>query len=123
MSSAMTTPPRPRSVSFGAIARRCPPTAKCKINRAPLLIRRSVCHARRVKIVRLLDASVFRRVVEGGFGRGDTAVIDELVSPDFVEHEAGPLQEQGREGLKTRLTMLHEAFPGLRSHGRGPVRQ
>lgn len=60
------------------------------------------------------NAAVFRRVVEEGFGRGDTAVIDEVVSPRFVEHEAGPLQEQGREGLKMLVAMMHEAFPDLR---------
>lgn len=61
------------------------------------------------------NATVFRRLIVEGFGRGDLAVLDEVLRPDFVEHEAGPGQGQGRAGVKGLVAMLHEAFPDLRA--------
>lgn len=57
------------------------------------------------------NAAVFRRVIEAGFGRGDLAVLDALMRPDFLEHEAGPGQGQGREGAKEIVRLMHAAFP------------
>ena len=33
--------------------------------------------------------------------------------PDFIEHEAGPVQGRGLEGVKTIVTMMHIGFPDL----------
>ena len=41
--------------------------------------------------------AAFRRIIEDGFGRGDLSVVDELVSPDFQEHQRGA--ESGLESL------------------------
>lgn len=46
-----------------------------------------------------------RRLIEEGFGRGDLAVIDELMAPDVVEHQRG--NSQGREGAREVSRTLH----------------
>jgi predicted ester cyclase len=53
--------------------------------------------------------------MEDGFSRGDLAAIDEVVSPDFVEHEVGPGQDNGRDGLKAIIAMLRAAFSDLKT--------
>lgn len=58
------------------------------------------------------NQAIFRRVMEEGFGQGNLAVLDELMAPSFIEHEAGA--GDGREGAKAIVTMLHTAFPDLR---------
>jgi steroid delta-isomerase-like uncharacterized protein len=40
--------------------------------------------------------------------------IDELVTPDFVEHEETPGLTPGRDGVKQLFAMLGEAFPDFR---------
>jgi steroid delta-isomerase-like uncharacterized protein len=57
--------------------------------------------------------TAFRRVMEEGFSRGRLDAIDGAVSPDFVEHEVGPGQGGGRDGLKTIIALLRTAFPDL----------
>jgi steroid delta-isomerase-like uncharacterized protein len=37
-------------------------------------------------------------------------VIDELVAPDYDEHDPLPGQRDGRDGLMDRVTMLHEGL-------------
>lgn len=44
--------------------------------------------------------------------KGDFSVIDEVISDDFVEHEAVPGIEQTRAGLRQLFEMLHAAFEG-----------
>lgn len=58
------------------------------------------------------NQAIFRRVMEEGFGQGNLAVLDELMAPEFIEHEAGA--GGGREGAKAIVTMLHTAFPDVR---------
>lgn len=64
---------------------------------------------------RTIDAGqnleVFRRVVEDGFSKGDLAALDEVVSAELVEHQAG--MPPGREGLKAVITELRRIFPDL----------
>jgi predicted ester cyclase len=55
---------------------------------------------------------VARAVLEVGFSTGDLSVIDEVVSPDFVEHQRGAAP--GREGLKAMIRRLRTWFPDLR---------
>lgn len=43
------------------------------------------------------NVEVATRVIEQGLGRADLAVIDELVRPDYIQHNAQA--EDGREGL------------------------
>jgi len=44
------------------------------------------------------------------------AVIDELVSPDFVEHDTSNGMPPTREGLKQFFAMLIAAFPDMQFH-------
>jgi predicted ester cyclase len=59
------------------------------------------------------NIAAFRRVMEDGFGRGDLDAVDEVVSPEFLEHEPGPGLDLGRTGLKEIIRMLRTAFPDL----------
>lgn len=44
---------------------------------------------------------------------GNIAVIDELVSPDFVDHDPAPDQGPGAAGFKGFWTSFRTAFPDL----------
>ena len=59
------------------------------------------------------NKAIFRCVMEEAFSQGSVDALDRLMSPDFIEHEAGPGQGRGLEGVKTIVTMLHTAFPDL----------
>jgi predicted ester cyclase len=51
------------------------------------------------------------RLVEQAWNKGDMTVIDELLSPDYVLHIAGPGARQDRESYKEAVGMYHKAFP------------
>ena len=56
----------------------------------------------------------FRRMYEEGFNRGILAVVDELIAPEFINHEAPPgANNRGPESLRMVITMLRTAFPDL----------
>jgi steroid delta-isomerase-like uncharacterized protein len=55
-----------------------------------------------------------RRLVEQGFSTGDTAVLDELVAADCVDHGAPPGWPAGLEGVRQFMAMMRGAFPDLR---------
>jgi steroid delta-isomerase-like uncharacterized protein len=55
-----------------------------------------------------------RRFLEEVVNRGNVAVIDELSSPNFVDHTAPPGVPAGNEGFKVFITMFRAAFPDLR---------
>ena len=55
-----------------------------------------------------IEEQAFRRIFDEGFNKGDLAVIDELVSPDFQEHQNG--QQSGPEGLKALIQQLRGWF-------------
>ena len=57
------------------------------------------------------NLEVLRRVVEEGFGKGNLAVLDEVVAPTFVEHQYG--MPSTREGLKGAIAGLRRIFPDL----------
>ncbi len=55
---------------------------------------------------------VFRRLIEEGFNGGCLAVLDELLTQDFVDHSA--CRPQGRaEDLRERIMLLRRALPDL----------
>lgn len=58
-----------------------------------------------------IEMATFRRIIEDGFGRGELSVVDELVSPDFQEHQRGA--ESGLESLKALIQQLRRWFPDL----------
>lgn len=56
----------------------------------------------------------FRRLIEDGFGRGELAVVDELVAPDLIEHQWGvPPGSSGPERIKLLIRGIRQAFPDL----------
>lgn len=57
------------------------------------------------------NQQAYRRLVAEGFGKGNMAVVDEVVSADLVEHEQLPPGfPSGAAGLKAFITMIREAF-------------
>jgi steroid delta-isomerase-like uncharacterized protein len=55
----------------------------------------------------------FRRTYEELLNRGILDVADELVAPDFLNHEAPPGRNRGPESMRGLATMLRTAFPDL----------
>lgn len=61
------------------------------------------------------SVKVLQRVLDEGFARGDTSVVDELFSPDLVEHQFG-LAGQGPDAaaqVKKAMREVHEAMPDI----------
>lgn len=61
------------------------------------------------------SVSVLRRVLFEGFALGDTAIVDELFSPDLIEHQFG-LDGSGAEAIehvKEAIRQVHEAMPDI----------
>ena|SRR6266508_1290437 len=58
------------------------------------------------------NKAVVRRFIESTLNNLDTALVDELFAPDYVNH----LMPGGREGFKQFLPMLRSAFPDLKMH-------
>lgn len=54
-----------------------------------------------------------RRFLEEVMNRGNLAVIDELTSPDFVDHTAPPGVPATNEGFKGFVSTFRAAFPDL----------
>jgi predicted ester cyclase len=55
------------------------------------------------------EVEAFHRLFTEGFSRGNLAVVDELVSPGFREHQRG--LESGPESLKALIRQLRDWFP------------
>jgi predicted ester cyclase len=51
-----------------------------------------------------------RRFYEDVLGAGNLAVLDDLATPDYDEHDPLPGQGAGLQGLKNRVTMLREGL-------------
>ncbi len=56
---------------------------------------------------------VARRFTEELWDRGDLTVADELLSPDFVDHDPVSGQGPGRDGYKEMVGLFRTAFPDL----------
>jgi steroid delta-isomerase-like uncharacterized protein len=54
-----------------------------------------------------------RRVFEEGINQGRRDVIDELIAPDYVNHDL-PAPAPGAEGFKQVIGLFWAAFPDLR---------
>ena len=59
------------------------------------------------------NVAAFRRLLEEGFGAGDLAVVDEVVSAQVVEHQFG-IAPADRDGVKAAITFLHRLAPDFR---------
>ena len=56
------------------------------------------------------NEQLFRAIIEDGFGKGNINVIDELASPDFVEHQYG-FNPPNASSVKRAIESLHNGFP------------
>src|SRR5205814_789239 len=56
---------------------------------------------------------IVRRLVEEGQGKGNLAVIDELVSETFVDHSPLPGLPPTRDGIRTLFGALRQGFPDM----------
>jgi len=62
------------------------------------------------------NKALVRQLVERVFNQGDADAVDELVAPDFIEHEElPPGMPAGREGVKQMPAMMHSAFPDFKA--------
>lgn len=61
------------------------------------------------------NKAIIRRFFEEAFGKGNLAVVDEIVAPDQVNGGPGALPEMpsGPEGSKMLITTYRSAFPDL----------
>jgi steroid delta-isomerase-like uncharacterized protein len=59
------------------------------------------------------NKSIVRRWVEEGWNKRNTALIDELFTPNFYQHETGPESVNSRETLKPFVAGYLSAFPDL----------
>src|SRR5689334_8949732 len=56
--------------------------------------------------------TVARRLIDEGFNEGNFDVVDELTSPELVEHQDfGPAHASGAEGVRAVVASLRVAFP------------
>jgi predicted ester cyclase len=59
--------------------------------------------------------ATLRRMFDQGFSTGDTAIVDELCSPDLIEHQFG-LSGSGAEAIdhvKAAIRDVHSAVPDI----------
>jgi len=54
------------------------------------------------------------RLLEEVFTDGKLDSVDQLVHPDFFDHDAAPSRSSGHAGLKATISRLHAAFAGFR---------
>ena len=55
--------------------------------------------------------ALVRRLIEAGFDEGNLDTVDEVISPDLVEHQNyGPDHAPGAEGVKAVISSLRRAF-------------
>jgi len=57
---------------------------------------------------------IARRFTEECWDQSDVGVLDELMTPDFTDHDPAPGQEQGREGYKRLTATYFNAFSEFR---------
>lgn len=57
---------------------------------------------------------VIRRYFDELFGRGELALVEELLHPDYVNHSPSPGLPPGRAGVRVVVAALRTAFPDLR---------
>jgi steroid delta-isomerase-like uncharacterized protein len=60
-----------------------------------------------------LNKTVCRRLIEEVVNRGNFALVDTLVSQNYVYHGPGGLELRGRDGFKQLVTLYRTAFPDL----------
>ena len=59
------------------------------------------------------NKTLVRRLIEEDIGRGDEAVADEIIHPDFVDHTNPPGMQHGLAGHKAIVRLFRATFPDL----------
>jgi steroid delta-isomerase-like uncharacterized protein len=59
------------------------------------------------------NKAIFRRTFEELFNQGNLAIADDLIAPDYLNHEAPPRKNRGPESMRQLVMWLRTAFPGL----------
>ena len=59
------------------------------------------------------EKTIARRFNEDVWSRGDEGALEELLDPDFVDHDALPGQSPDRDGHRQILAAFRSAFPDL----------
>ena len=59
------------------------------------------------------NKTVYRRFLEQGFNQGRLDVVDEVLSPSYVNRDAPPGSPSGPEGVKQIINTFRAAFPDL----------
>ena len=57
------------------------------------------------------NKTIVRRFLEDGFNAGNFAVFDEMLAPDFVNHDPANPTVRDRDGLKQYWAALRAGFP------------
>ena len=61
-----------------------------------------------------VNKTQYRRTFEEVFNQGNLALVDELVAPDFLNHEVPPgMNNRGPDSTRQVVRMLQTAFPDL----------
>src|SRR3712207_6675985 len=60
------------------------------------------------------NKALFRRTYEELLNGGNLDVAEELVAPEFINHEAPAGRDRGPESMRELATMLRTGFPDLR---------
>ncbi len=58
--------------------------------------------------------AIAHRWIEEGWQNGDVNVVDELHSPDFVDHDSAG-RPSDNDGFKQGIIQLYQAFPDLKA--------
>ena len=57
------------------------------------------------------NKAVVRQLIEEVMNRGNISLVDEIMPPDFVDHEGAPGLPPTREGFKQSVPMLRSGIP------------
>lgn len=61
------------------------------------------------------NKTISRRFIEEGFSTGNLAIANEIIAPNFVNHDPGtPPLPSGPEGYKQLVTIYRTAYPDLK---------
>jgi steroid delta-isomerase-like uncharacterized protein len=61
----------------------------------------------------LENKALSTRFMEEVVNKGNVALIDQLLTPNFIDHQQQPGLPPGREGAKAFITAFRAAFPDL----------
>jgi len=57
------------------------------------------------------NKAILRRIIAEIWNKGNLAVVDEVMAPNYVSHGDGGQEIKGPEGFKQMITMARTAFP------------